>query len=96
MPQVRQRRAASPSVIDKRILAGAINDIIRTRNLTQTEAARVVRDAPSQLSLISTGKLDGFSPDRLVRILTRLGRDVELRITKSRGSAGKVRVQAKR
>jgi hypothetical protein len=32
------------------------------------------RDAPSQISLVVTGKLRGFSTERLLRMLARLGR----------------------
>ena len=94
MPRVKRPRATSPSVVDKRVLAQEIDRIIRDRQLTQTEAAYVVKDAPSQLSLIVNGKLDGFSPERLVRILTRFGRDVDIRISKASGRVGKVRVRA--
>jgi hypothetical protein len=62
---------------------------------TQTEAAYIVRDAPSQLSLMVTGKLTGFSSERLIRTLTRLGRDVEITVRPARGRTGKVRLIVK-
>jgi predicted XRE-type DNA-binding protein len=79
--------------VDKKVFAREIDRIIQDRRLTQTEAAYIVRDAPSQLSLIVNGKLDGFAPERLIRILTRFGRDIEIRISRSRGRIGKVRVR---
>lgn len=95
MPRTKRAAKSTLNLIPKRPLADAINSTLEKRGLTQLEAAVIVRDAPSQLSLISTGKLDGFSPDRLLRILTKLGHDVDIRITKSRGSSGKVRLSVR-
>ena len=60
-------------VIPKGVLAKEIASILRQRNLTQTEAAWLMKDAPSQVSLVVTGKLRGFSTERLLRMLARLG-----------------------
>jgi predicted XRE-type DNA-binding protein len=65
-------------LIPKEELAQEIATIIRYHHLTQTEAARVVGDAPSQMSLLMSGKIGGFSTERLLRMLLRLGRDIEL------------------
>jgi predicted XRE-type DNA-binding protein len=65
-------------LIPKDELAREIATIIRYHHLTQTEAARVVGDAPSQMSLLLSGKIEGFSTERLLRMLLRLGRDIEL------------------
>lgn len=65
-------------MIPKTAFAREIADILDNQQLTQTEAAYIMRDAPSQISLVVTGKLRGFAVDRLVRMLTRLGRDVEI------------------
>ena len=66
------------SLIPKAELAEEIATIVRYRHLTQTEAAKVVGDAPSQMSLLMAGKIDGFSIERLLRMLLRLGKDIEL------------------
>jgi predicted XRE-type DNA-binding protein len=95
MPRVARKRAAAPSIISKSVLADEINRIIRERGLTQTEAAYLLKDAPSQLSLIATGKLKGFSTERLMRLLTGLGRDVEIRIRRAQGKTGKVKISVK-
>jgi hypothetical protein len=42
-----------------------------------------------------TGKLKGFSAERLLRTLARLGRDVEVRIRKAAGRTGKVRIMVR-
>lgn len=72
------RTRAEKSLIPKDELAQEIAMIIRYHHLTQTEAARVVGDAPSQMSLLMAGKIGGFSTERLLKMLLRLGRDIEL------------------
>ena len=100
MPSTKKRsrgRAAarSDALVPKEPLAGAVASIIRDLDLTQREAGLLVGEAPSQMSLLLSGKLRGFSSDRLIRMLLRLGRDVEmvLRAPKTGGKrVGKVRV----
>ena len=70
--------ASEKALIPKEELAQEIATIIRYHHLNQTEAARIVGDAPSQMSLLMSGKLAGFSTERLLRMLLRLGRDIEL------------------
>jgi predicted XRE-type DNA-binding protein len=79
-------------VIPKGILAKEIAGILRERQLTQTEAAFIMRDAPSQVSLVVTGKLRGFSTERLLRMLARLGRDIEIVVRPAKGRTGKISV----
>ena len=93
MPKHAKRRGTSERLIRRDVLAKEISRIIDDRAITQTEAGYITREAPSQVSLIVTGKLDGFSPERLLRILTAFGRDVEIRITRSKTKSGKVRVR---
>src|SRR3954469_2297977 len=89
---LRRPRAVPESVIPKNILAKEIASILENQQLTQTEAAYIMRDAPSQISLVVTGKLRGFSTERLLRMLARLGRDIEITIRPSKGKTGKVSV----
>jgi predicted XRE-type DNA-binding protein len=79
-------------VIPKNVLAKEIASILENQQLTQTEAAYIMRDAPSQISLVVTGKLRGFSTERLIRMLARLGRDIDIEIRPARGRTGKVSV----
>lgn len=88
MPRVRKPKPHGESVIPKAVLAKAIADILDEEELTQTEAAWMLRDSPSQLSLIVSGKLRGFSAERLLRMLTGLGKDVEVVVRKAKGNAG--------
>ncbi len=64
--------------IPKEPLAHEIRRLVAEKGLSQAEAAALVQDAASQLSLLLSGKLRGFSIDRLVRTLLRLGREVEI------------------
>ena len=88
----RPKRASAESVIPKSILAKEIARILEDQELTQTEAAYIMRDAPSQISLVVTGKLRGFSTERLLRMLARLGRDIDIVIRRSKSKSGKVTV----
>jgi predicted XRE-type DNA-binding protein len=91
----RRPRAIPEAVIPKAAFAKEIASILDDEQLSQTEAAYIMRDAPSQISLVVTGKLRGFATDRLVRMLTRLGRDVDITIRPARGKTGKVAVTRK-
>lgn len=93
--KARPKRATPESVIPKNVLAKEIATILEDQNLTQTEAAYIMRDAPSQISLVVTGKLRGFSTERLLRMLARLGRDIDIVIRPAKGKTGKVSVVRK-
>ena len=93
----RRRRTASKTsrqvqTIPKEPLAREIRRLIDERGLSQADAALIVHDAASQLSLLLSGKLRGFSIDRMVRTLLHLGREVELVVRPS--AAGRKRRQA--
>jgi predicted XRE-type DNA-binding protein len=64
--------------IPKEPLANEIRRLVAEKGLSRAEAALLVEDAASQMSLLLTGKLRGFSIDRLVRTLLHLGREVEV------------------
>ena len=59
-------------------LASAISDIIRGRHLTQQAAAELLGTTQPKVSNLCTGKLEGFSLERLARFLNTLDRDVEI------------------
>jgi predicted XRE-type DNA-binding protein len=97
MPATHRARTVSDSIIPKQRLASEVARILDDEGMTQLEAAYRIKDAPSQVSLMVTGKTRGFSSDRLIRTLTRLGRDVEITIRKKRGSgAGRVKIAINR
>ena len=77
----------------KRVLATAIAQTLKERQLTQSAAARIMQDAASQVSLVVCGHLRGFSVERLMRMLARLGRDVEITVHPRRAK-GRAKVWA--
>jgi predicted XRE-type DNA-binding protein len=74
-------------------LAYEIFTILKARRLTQTKAAALLEISQADVSRLMNVRPHGFSLDRLIAILTRLERDVEIRVTKSPASrrVGKVR-----
>jgi predicted XRE-type DNA-binding protein len=50
------------------------------RQLTQTEAGYITGEAPSQISLVVTGKLRGFSLERLLRMRAMLDSVIKVQI----------------
>jgi predicted XRE-type DNA-binding protein len=69
----------------KKQLAHEISRIIDSRNLTQTRAGAIAGEAPSQISLLMSGHLRGFSVERMLRTLLRLGQNVQLALTATPG-----------
>jgi predicted XRE-type DNA-binding protein len=59
-------------------LAAAINHILAERHLSQTRAARHLGINQPKISALSHYRLDGFSVERLMHFLGRLGCDIEI------------------
>ena len=55
-----------------------IDEIIRRRGLEQVEAARVLGLSQPDVSRLLRGSFREYSVERLLRLLTALGRDVEI------------------
>ena len=68
----------SEGTIVKAQLVTKIGDIIRRRDLTQERAAEVLGLTQPKISKLLKGQFRGISERRLLRCLTRLGRDVEI------------------
>lgn len=81
-------------LLAKAELAAKIVAEIQQRHLTQSQAAEILKIDQPKISALKRGKLSGFSIERLMRLLLRLGRDVEISVkAKSKsGSAAKLRV----
>jgi len=62
-----------------------IRDIISERELTQTTAARLLNLDQPKVSALVRGKVQGFSLDRLFRLLHALGQDIEISVKPNRG-----------
>jgi predicted XRE-type DNA-binding protein len=70
-------------------LASAISLEIRRRGLTQTQAAKLLGVKQPDVSAIMNARIDGFSQERLERLLNAL--DLEVRIQVGPRPPGKER-----
>jgi predicted XRE-type DNA-binding protein len=61
-------------------LATHIERAIRRRRLTQAKAAAFMGIDQPKVSALLNGRLDGFSSDRLMRLLRQLGQDVDVTV----------------
>ncbi len=73
-------------------LAHALNTVIAERNLTQGAAAKQLDLNQPKVSALCNYKLDGFSVERLMTLLTALDRDVEIVIRKKPRSRAAARI----
>ncbi|MDE2845263.1 MAG: XRE family transcriptional regulator [Gemmatimonadota bacterium] len=76
-------------------LVTRIDRIIRQRRLKQVEAAKLLGLSQPDVSRLMRGDFREYSIDRLLRLLTTLGRDVEIVIRESdTGRPGRLSVEA--
>lgn len=77
-------------------LASLIRQVMKRRRLTQRAAADAMGIDQPKVSALLNGRLSGFSSDRLMRLLTALGQDVEIVVkSKPRGRVrGRISVVA--
>jgi predicted XRE-type DNA-binding protein len=73
-------------MLAKADLAIRIAEILRRRRLTQTQAAVVLGVDQPKVSALIRGRLSGFSIERLLRFLLRLGADVSITVKPGRHS----------
>ncbi len=73
-------------------LAVAINEIIGSRRLSQTAAARLLDINQPKISALVNYQLEGFSVERLMHFLNALDRDVEIVIRKKPRSKRPARI----
>ncbi len=59
-------------------LASRIRQIIKERRMTQVAAAALMGVDQPKISALLNGRLANFSSDRLMRLLTTLGQDVDI------------------
>ena len=69
-------------------LARRISEVIASRGLTQTTAARLLGVDQPKVSALLRGRLKGFTIDRLVRYLAALDQQVEV-VVRPREYAGR-------
>ncbi|MEO0443729.1 MAG: helix-turn-helix transcriptional regulator, partial [Pseudomonadota bacterium] len=63
-------------------LAKQINDLVKSRQLKQAEAADLLGITQPEVSQLANGRLSGFTFDRLYRCLHALNMDVEIIVKK--------------
>ena len=73
-------------------LACAIGDIIKSRQLTQAEAAKLLGMTQPKLSNLLRGQFRGISEVKMIECLTRLGRDIQIVVGKPRRTPGSLKV----
>ena len=71
-----------------------IYEIIAERGLTQVRAASLMQMDQPRVSALLKGKIGKFSTDRLLRALSDLGQNIEVRITPARAKKGRMHVAA--
>jgi predicted XRE-type DNA-binding protein len=57
-----------------------ISAIIEQRNLTQVEAAQILRVSQPKISALLRGNLEGFSLERIMRFLAALDYTIEINV----------------
>ena len=67
--------------------------LIKAEKLTQVAAARRLGIAQPDLSSLLRGRVRGYSIERLMRLLTRFGQDVEIVIRPQADAAGTGRIR---
>lgn len=75
-------------------LAAEILRIVQRRHFTQGEAAKLLGIRQPKVSELLRGRLDGFSTDRLLRFITQLGYNVQIKVSKANALQGHVEVMA--
>ena len=84
---------SSDEDILKFAIAKSISDTIQKKELTQVEAAKIMRVDQAKVSAIVRGRLNAFSVDRLIRLLIAIGRDIQIHISEGyTNEPGKIRV----
>jgi predicted XRE-type DNA-binding protein len=80
------------TALAKAKLARRIADVIEERGWTQTQAAAALGLDQPKVSALVRGRLRDFSLERLMRLLTRLDCDVEIRVAPPSSRAGSGRI----
>lgn len=79
---IRDRARLSEPSDTKARLAALVNDSISARHLGQADAAKLLGLTQPKVSALVNGKLSGFSVEKLMELLTKLGAEIEIIIRK--------------
>lgn len=69
-------------------LVGCVDDIVSQRGISRTEAARLLGLSQPDVSRLLRGDFRECSLERLLRLLTRLGCDIDIHIRQPRPAPG--------
>jgi predicted XRE-type DNA-binding protein len=70
----------SEELLLKAQIVSEIQDVMQRRKLTQIKTAALTGTSQPDLSNLLRGKFKGFTVDRLMKMLTALGRDVTITV----------------
>lgn len=73
-------------------LAQKIGEIMKSRRLTQVAAAELFGMTQPKLSGLLRGQFRGISEAKMLDCLSRLGRDVQIVVAKSKQTTGTIKV----
>src|SRR5262249_16767776 len=65
-------------MLTKANLVTEINNEIKKKNITQAEAAKILKITQPKLSALLRGHFRGYSVERLIHFLNKLGKDVDI------------------
>ncbi|MCZ4260872.1 helix-turn-helix transcriptional regulator [Limimaricola sp. G21655-S1] len=78
----------APELKLKAAIVGQINSILHHRHLTQVQASELLGLPQPKISALRNGKLHGFALEKLLEIMMKLDRDVEIGFSKSSRKEG--------
>jgi len=78
--------------LTKAKLVWEIEQIIKSKKLTQAEAAKVMGINQPKVSALIRRKLDGFSVERLIHFLNTLGQDIDIVVRPKPASRKEARI----
>lgn len=78
----------APELKLKATIVGQINSILKHRHLSQQQSADLLGLPQPKISALKNGKLRGFSLEKLLELMVKLGRDVEIGFKKSEAKNG--------
>ncbi len=73
-------------------LVVALSQVIAQTGLTQTKVAEILGVDQPTISKLLRGRTSGFTADRLIRLLTLLGQDVDISVTPKRLGVARVSI----
>lgn len=77
-------------------LARALGEVIKGKGLSQSKVATLLGVDQPTVSRLLRGHTGGFTVDRMMRLLNRLGQDVEIAVSPKRGDEARVSVSVAR